>query len=129
MGAGRKAPVADTVRHDFWLQFGHGVEASVATSLPFLALEHAFPSANAVSFEDFRLWLLFEYLRPEHRDVAHQEWRGMCMELAPRERLEHDTKVFNSLLLREDFMMGSTVAGSGTDSCPRLHDDHLRRVC
>ncbi len=96
-----------------------------------LGPEYAFPSAETVSFENFWLWLLTEYLQPVHLAVAHHMWQGMCKKPAPLDRLDHDTHAFNTLLLREDFMSFGgccPVDGLGADSRPWLHDNYLHRA-
>jgi hypothetical protein len=46
-------------------------------------------------------------LRQVHLDVAHHVWQDICKKPDQLESLEHDTHVFNLLLLRENFILQS----------------------
>ena len=66
--------LADSVRQRFRAHFDGEEGALLSTALPFTTPSQAVSTAEAVTFEDFWPWLLAEYLRPAHLDVARRAW-------------------------------------------------------
>ena len=117
--------LADSVRQRFRAHFDGEEGALLSTALPFTTPSQAMSTAETVTFEDFWPWLLAEYLRPAHLDVARRAWAASPP--SSLARLEFDTNAFNTLLMRADMMEAIMQNDVPNIRAPRMVDTYERR--
>ena len=115
-----------SVRQRFHFTFGPPT-AWAAAALSFLTTALTLDFPDAVSWEDFWLWLLAEYLRPAHHDAVRRQWADMGGQATTLARLESDTVAFNRLLLRADMMEAILHDDEARARDPRIVDTFERR--